>query len=97
MNLGKSYRIKNKINIYMKFINIPVFIISLAVGIFLVYIGSPRPDIIYVYPNPDNLHKMQYKDKSGACFGFDAEQVTCPTRDDLIRKYPIQEGHKNTK
>ena len=40
---------------------------------------------------------MQYKDKSGACFGFDAEQVTCPTRDDLIRKYPIQEGHKNTK
>ena len=97
MNLVELYRIKNKISIYMKFINIPVFIISLAVGIFLVYIGSPRPDIIYVYPNPDNLHKMQYKDKSGACFGFDAEQVTCPTRDDLIRKYPIQEGHKKNK
>jgi len=97
MNLVKLYRIKNKINIYMKFINVPVFIISLALGIFLVYIGSPRPNIIYVYPNPDNLHKMQYKDKSGACFGFDAEQITCPTRDDLIRKYPIQEGHKNTK
>ncbi len=81
----------------MKFINIPVFIISLAVCIFLVYIGSPRPDIIYVYPNPDNLHKMQYKDKSGACFGFDAKQVTCPTRDDLIRKYPIQEGNTKKK
>jgi hypothetical protein len=76
---------------------IPAFIISLSIGIFLVYIGSPRPYIIYFYPNPDNLHKMQYKDKSGACFGFDAEQVTCPTRDDLIRKYPIQEGQKAKK
>ena len=81
----------------MKFINIPVFIISLALGIFLVYIGSPRLDIIYVYPNPDNLQKMQYKDKSGACFGFDSEEVTCPTRDDLIRKYPIQEGDREKK
>jgi len=94
MNLVILYQIKNKINIYMKFLNIPAFIISLAVGIFLVYIGNPRPDIIYVYPNPDNLHKMQYKDKSGACFGFEAEQVSCPTRDDLIREYPVQEGNK---
>jgi len=92
MNLVELYLIKNKISIYMKFINIPVFIVSLAIGIFLVYIGSPRPDIIYVYPNPSNLHKMQYKDKSGSCFGFDSQQVTCPTQKDLIREYPIQEG-----
>ncbi len=76
----------------MKFLNIPVFIISLAVGIFLVYIGAPRPDIIYVYPNPDNLHKIQYKDKGGSCFGFDSKQVTCPSKKNLIREYPVQEG-----
>ena len=54
----------------MKFLNIPAFIISLALGIFLVYIGNPRPSIIYVYPTPDNVNQMQYKDRSGTCFGF---------------------------
>jgi len=78
----------------MKFINIRAFIISLSIGLFIVYIGAPRPDIIYVYPNPDNLHKMQYKDKGGTCFGFESEQVTCPSRKELIREYPVQEGRK---
>ena len=78
--------------IYMKFVNVPVFIISLAIGIFLVYITNPRPDVIYVYPNPDNVNKMQYKDKSGACFGFDSQEISCPADEKLIRKYPIQEG-----
>ena len=55
----------------MKFINIPAFIISLAIGIFLVYVSNPRPSVIYVYPTPDNLDQMQYKDQSGTCFGFE--------------------------
>ena len=78
----------------MKFINIPVFIVSLAIGIFLVYITNPGPDIIYVYPNPDNIDKIQYKDKSGSCFGFTSQQVQCPSDERQIRKYPVQEGKK---
>lgn len=78
----------------MKFINIPVFIVSLAIGIFLVYITNPGPDIIYVYPNPDNIDQIQYKDKSGACFGFTQSEVKCPTNRKDIREYPIQEGKK---
>jgi hypothetical protein len=79
----------------MKFINIPVFIISLAMGIFLVYILNPRPNIIYVYPNPDNIDKIQYKDKGGSCFGFTSQQVQCPNDKRKIRKYPVQEGKKS--
>ena len=41
----------------MKMINVPLFIISLAFGLFLVYITSPRPDIIYVYPNSRQFRK----------------------------------------
>ena len=81
----------------MKFINIPVFIISLAIGIFLVYIGNPRPSVIYVYPTPDNLDQMQYKDRSGTCFGFESHEVTCPTDKQQIREYPIQEGRNLNK
>lgn len=76
----------------MKFINIPVFIISLTLGIFFVYISNPRPNVVFVYPNPDNLNDIQYKDRTGACFGFSSEEVSCPSNEKDIRKYPIQEG-----
>jgi hypothetical protein len=75
----------------MKMINVPLFIISLAFGLFLVYITSPRPDIIYVYPTPDNLEKIQYKDNAGNCCGFVSHEVTCPKDPKKIRKYPVQE------
>lgn len=76
----------------MKFINIPVFIISLTLGIFFVYISNPRPNVVFVYPNPDNLDDIQYKDRTGACFGFESKHVECPSAEKDIRKYPIQEG-----
>jgi hypothetical protein len=75
----------------MKLINIPLFIVSLSFGLFLVYITSPRPDIIYVYPTPDNLDDIQYKDHSENCFEFKSQEVSCPTDKKLIRKYPVQE------
>ena len=81
----------------MKLVNIPLFIVSLSFGLFLVYITSPRPDIIYVYPTPDNLNKIQYKDYADNCYGFKSKQVTCPSDKKLIRKYPTQEKQHNLK
>jgi hypothetical protein len=78
----------------MKFINPKAFIISLTIGIFLVYAFNPRPDIIYVYPTPDNIDTIQYKDKSGSCVGFDMKEITCPNNKNIIREYPIQEGRE---
>ncbi|MDA9630003.1 hypothetical protein N9S60_00450 [bacterium] len=78
----------------MKLINVPLFIASLSFGLFLVYITSPRPDIIYVYPTPDNLDKIQYKDHADNCFGFKANEVSCPADQKKIRKYPTQEKQK---
>jgi len=78
----------------MKFINIPVFIISLAVGIFLVYISNQNPDIIYVYPKPDNVDQLQYRDKSNTCFRFDSQEVSCPADEDLVGGYPVQHSDK---
>ena len=37
---------------YMKFLNVPLFIVSLAIGLFVSYISMPPAQIIYVYPNP---------------------------------------------
>ena len=36
----------------MKFINVPIFIISLAIGLFICYITTSKTEVIFVYPTP---------------------------------------------
>ena len=71
------------------------FIIALAIGLFFVYITAPEPEIIYVYPNPDNVNTILYKDKSDTCYKYSGRKVTCPKRKSKIMKYPIQGGIKS--
>ena len=75
-----------------KFIDFKIFLISLAVGIFFVYIYQPSPTIIYVYPTPDNIDKIQYKDTLGNCFEFNSNEVSCPNNPSEIHSIPVQEG-----
>lgn len=72
----------------MKFFHAPTFISFLALGLFLVYITAPDTDIIYVYPTPDNVNKIQYKDKSDTCHNFKSVEVKCPS-DDKIKNYSV--------
>ena len=74
----------------MKFISVPVFILSLALGLFVVYISAPKSQIIYVYPNPDNEDKVTFKDKADNCFHFSSKEVQCPNDIAKIRSYNIQ-------
>jgi hypothetical protein len=62
---------------FFKFINIPVFIISLAIGLFFVYIYQADKRVVYVYPKPDNVDYIQYKDVTGTCFKAKQEAVKC--------------------
>lgn len=73
-----------------KYINIPVFLISLAFGLFAVYITMPDTRKIYVYPTPENVALLQYKDKTDTCFSFKQTEVTCPKNENDISKVPVQ-------
>ena len=73
----------------LKYINIPVFIISLAVGLFFVYIYQAEKRVIYVYPKPDNVDYIQYKDATGTCFNIQQTATKCPADKD-ISKIPAQ-------
>ena len=75
---------------FLKYINIPVFILSLAIGIFLVYVYVPEERTILVYPTPENVNLIQYKDITGNCFHFKKEEVECPTDSSKISKIPAQ-------
>jgi hypothetical protein len=73
-----------------KFINIPVFLMSLAIGIFVVYVSLGDTRKIYVYPTPENVELMQYRDKTNTCFGYTQQEVECPKDPSLITKIPSQ-------
>ena len=70
-----------------KYFSFPFFIVSLAIGLLFVYLSVPSPSVIYVYPTPDNVNDIEYKDKSGSCFKFDAQEVSCSSDAKTI---PIQ-------
>ena len=75
---------------YMKFINFPLFITSLAIGLFVAYITTAPTQIIYVYPNPENEDKLTFMDKADNCFHFTSKEVTCPNDVTKIRSYKVQ-------
>lgn len=75
----------------MKFFHAPTFIISLAIGLFLTYISNPNKNTIYVYPTPENVSKILYRDKTKSCFEFKPRIVNCPKDSNLINNYNIQQ------
>ena len=74
----------------MKYINVPVLIVSLAFGMFAVYITTEDSRKIYVYPTPENVDLLQYRDKTGTCFNYTQTKVNCPKNESELSKIPAQ-------
>ena len=75
---------------WFNYISFPIFFVSLAIGLFFVYILGPNKKTIYIYPSPENIDKIIFKDKADNCFTFDQEEVECPTDPSKISTIPIQ-------
>jgi hypothetical protein len=74
-----------------QYLNIPIFILSFCIGIFAVYIcGNSEKRMITVFPTPDNIEQIQYKDNADTCFKFKQTQVNCPKNLTDISKINIQ-------
>ena len=72
------------------YISFPTFLISFAIGLFFTYILGPEIKTIFIYPSPENVDKILFKDKADNCFYFDQVDVKCPSDNSLISKIPIQ-------
>jgi hypothetical protein len=65
--------------------------VSLAFGLFLVYIWGPEMKEVYVFPTPENVGRVQYKDKADNCFTYRSAEVDCPTDETMISEVPVQQ------
>ena len=74
----------------MKLISIFTFIVSFAIGVFFVYITQPTKREIMVYPTPENVEQLLYKDNAGECFQFESQEVACPNDKEKIHSIPVQ-------
>jgi hypothetical protein len=72
------------------YIDVKIFLISLTIGLFFVYITGVKPKVIYIYPTPDNEDKILYKDNADNCFKYNSTEVTCPKDESKIQKIPGQ-------
>ena len=75
---------------FFKYISFPAFLMSFCIGLFFVYILGAENKKIYVYPSPESVDKILFKDKADNCFYFEEETVECPKDESLISHIPIQ-------
>lgn len=75
---------------FLKYIDVRIFLASLAIGIFFVYMTIPDMRNIYVYPNPENVDILQYKDRANNCFQYQQKEVACPANENEISVIPPQ-------
>ena len=65
------------------------FLLSFAIGIFIVYILKPAPIVIMKYPNLENAGKLIYKDRNGTCFMYETKEVDCDKNEGRIKPFPL--------
>lgn len=64
---------------FLKYFNFRYFFISFVVGIFYIYLTNDYKKVIIIYPNPDNLDKYTFVDKSDQCFQYELDEIDCPS------------------
>ena len=74
----------------LNYISIPVFLVSFAIGLFFIYVLGPEIKTVFIYPSPENVGKILFKDKADNCFYFEEEFVDCPKDESDISTIPIQ-------
>jgi hypothetical protein len=73
-----------------QYISLKVFIISFLIGLFFVYMMGTENKKVIVYPTPQNISKIQYKDVADNCFSYVSKEVPCP-ENGLFTTIPVQQ------
>jgi hypothetical protein len=64
---------------FLKFIHLKTFIISFILGLSIMVFTNAHKKKIYVYPTPETVDNLLYKDKADNCYIYKQSIVKCPT------------------
>lgn len=66
------------------------FFLSLAIGLFVVYVFTPPPQLVVKFPSPYNAGNVIYHDDADTCFVYKADKTACPQDKSKIKPQPLQ-------
>ncbi len=62
----------------LELISWPAFIASFVVGIACVTLWGPAAKKVYVFPSPDNVDSLMFRDPANQCVVFHPTPSACP-------------------
>lgn len=65
------------------------FFLAFGIGLLIVYMYAPRPEVVVKFPSPYNAGKIKYKDKHDNCYIIKASNVACPVDKSKIKPQPL--------
>lgn len=74
----------------LKYLSVPAFIASLAIGLFFIYIWGADTKEVFVYPSPETVNNVLFQDHANQCFQLKPTEVDCPSNESEIFKIPVQ-------
>jgi hypothetical protein len=66
-----------------------VFVAAFLIGMVLVYVSPIEYKTVFVYPTPDNVKDIQFRDDADTCYHFDSVAVSCESAKN-INAIPVQ-------
>jgi len=63
--------------VMVKMINFTVFMVTFAMGVFLVYTLEPTKKQVWIYASPKNEQEVQYKNNAQKCFRPEIKPSEC--------------------
>lgn len=66
-----------------------IFLGAFCIGLIVVALSEPRPEIIVRWPTPKNAGLVTYLDRASNCYKYSHQEVSC---DNGANPIPIQDG-----
>jgi len=63
---------------FFDFLNVPVFLVSLAIGVFFTYVFQEPPRVVFRHPTPENIETTTFRNAQGTCYRYRMRPGTCP-------------------